>query len=109
MSLWVPACRPCLQAIEAKMTETTVTIDGVRSPLLEFGPPNASEAVVFVHGNPGSNRDWESLARGMGQIGRAVATDMPGCRQARAFRLQRARPRPPPGQAAGPSGREASP
>ena len=58
-----------LQAIEAKMSETSVTIHGVRSPLLEFGPPNASEAVVFVHGNPGSNRDWESLARGVGQFG----------------------------------------
>jgi hypothetical protein len=34
--LWAPACRPYLQAIEAKMTETTVTIDGVRSPLLGF-------------------------------------------------------------------------
>ena len=60
------------------MSETSVTIDGVRSPLLEFGPPNTSEAVVFVHGNPGSNRDWESLARGVGQFGRAVAMDMPG-------------------------------
>jgi hypothetical protein len=23
-------------------------------------PANASEAAVFVHGNPGSNRDWQS-------------------------------------------------
>jgi hypothetical protein len=56
------------------MSETSVTIDGVRSPLLEFGPPNTSEAVVFVHGNPGSNRDWESLARGVGHFGRAART-----------------------------------
>jgi hypothetical protein len=69
-------CGPYLQAIEAQMNETSVTIDGVRSPLLECGPPNASEAAVFVHGNPGSNRDWQSLARGVGQFGRAVAVDL---------------------------------
>jgi pimeloyl-ACP methyl ester carboxylesterase len=71
-------CGPYLQAIEAKINETSVTIDGVRPPFLEFGPPKASEAAVFVHGNPGSNRDWQSLARGVGQFGRAVAMDMPG-------------------------------
>ena len=60
------------------MSKTSVTIDGVRSPLLEFGPTSASEAVVFVHGNPGSTRDWESLAREVGEFGRAVAMDMPG-------------------------------
>ena len=36
------------------MSETSVIIDGIRSPLLEFGPANSDEAVVFVHGNPGS-------------------------------------------------------
>ena len=60
------------------MRETSVTIDGVRSPLLEFGPTDVSEAVVFVHGNPGSSLDWERLARGVGEFGRAVAMDMPG-------------------------------
>jgi pimeloyl-ACP methyl ester carboxylesterase len=40
------------------MNETSVIIDGIRSPLLEFGPTNSDEAVVFVHGNPGSIRDW---------------------------------------------------
>jgi pimeloyl-ACP methyl ester carboxylesterase len=60
------------------MREISVTIDGVRSPLLEFGSRDVSEAVVFVHGNPGSSRDWERLARGAGEFGRAVAMDMPG-------------------------------
>jgi pimeloyl-ACP methyl ester carboxylesterase len=60
------------------MSEISVVIDGVRSPLLEFGPPEANEAVVFVHGNPGSRRDWESLARGVSEFGRAAAMDMPG-------------------------------
>jgi pimeloyl-ACP methyl ester carboxylesterase len=60
------------------MSETSVIIDGIRSPLLEFGPAGSDEAVVFVHGNPGSIRDWDVLARGVGQFGRAVAIDMPG-------------------------------
>jgi pimeloyl-ACP methyl ester carboxylesterase len=60
------------------MSEISVVIDGVRSPLVEFGPPEANEAVVFVHGNPGSRRDWESLARGVSEFGRAAAMDMPG-------------------------------
>jgi pimeloyl-ACP methyl ester carboxylesterase len=60
------------------MSESLVIIDGVRSPLLEFGSPGIDEAVVFVHGIPGSSLDWERLARGVGEFGRAVAMDMPG-------------------------------
>jgi pimeloyl-ACP methyl ester carboxylesterase len=60
------------------MSEASVIIDGVRSPLVEFGSPSLDEAVVFVHGNPGSSLDWERLARGVGGFGRAVAMDMPG-------------------------------
>ena len=60
------------------MSEASVIIDGVRSPLLEFGSPGLDEAVVFVHGNPGSSLDWERLARGVGEFGRAIAMDMPG-------------------------------
>jgi pimeloyl-ACP methyl ester carboxylesterase len=60
------------------MSETTIIIDGIRSPLLQFGPASSDEAVVFVHGNPGSIRDWGALARSVGEFGRAVAIDMPG-------------------------------
>jgi pimeloyl-ACP methyl ester carboxylesterase len=60
------------------MSETSVSIDGIRTPLLELGPSDASEAVVFIHGNPGSIRDWESLARGVAGFARALAMDMPG-------------------------------
>jgi pimeloyl-ACP methyl ester carboxylesterase len=60
------------------MSETSITIDGVRSPLVEFGSLDLNEAVVFVHGNPGSIVDWERLAHGVGEFGRAVAMDMPG-------------------------------
>lgn len=33
---------------------------------------------MFVHGNPGSSRDWEYLLARVGQFGRAVAQDVPG-------------------------------
>ncbi len=40
---------------------STVVVDGVRSPVIDAGPADASEAVVFVHGNPGTGRDWQDL------------------------------------------------
>jgi pimeloyl-ACP methyl ester carboxylesterase len=50
--------------------------------VIEAGPEGAAEAVVFVHGNPGSRRDWEELVDAVGEFGRAVALDMPGFGQA---------------------------
>lgn len=60
------------------VTTTDVTVDGVRSPVLHAGDPNASEAIVFVHGNPGSSEDWRGLLDSAGQFARALAPDMPG-------------------------------
>jgi pimeloyl-ACP methyl ester carboxylesterase len=53
-------------------------LDGIRSPAIEAGPEDASEAVLFVHGNPGSSTDWTALVDRVGALGRAVAIDMPG-------------------------------
>jgi pimeloyl-ACP methyl ester carboxylesterase len=50
--------------------------------VIESGPEDAREAVVFVHGNPGSSTDWVGLLDAAGEIGRAVALDMPGFGQA---------------------------
>ncbi len=44
-------------------------VDGVRTPLREAGPPDAREAVVFLHGNPGSSADWEPLLAAVGRRG----------------------------------------
>ena len=33
---------------------------------------------MFVHGNPGSSTDWTALVDATGELGRAVAFDMPG-------------------------------
>ncbi len=62
----------------ATLRKSEVTIAGIRSPIIEGGPSSAEEAVVFVHGNPGSSRDWEDLAANVSEFGRAVALDMPG-------------------------------
>ena len=45
--------------------------------ILSGGPGQAREAVLFVHGNPGSADDWERFVVAIGDIGRAVALDLP--------------------------------
>jgi pimeloyl-ACP methyl ester carboxylesterase len=55
-----------------------VRVAGLRSPLIEAGPSDSREAVVFVHGNPGSHTDWTALVNSAGELSRAVAFDMPG-------------------------------
>jgi pimeloyl-ACP methyl ester carboxylesterase len=61
-----------------------ISAAGVSSRLIEAGPSGAPEAVVFLHGNPGSRRDWEDLVARVGEFGRAVAFDMPGFGQSQA-------------------------
>lgn len=62
----------------SRVTRTVVTYEGVRSPVLTAGPRNATEAVVFVHGNPGPAEDWRDLVSRAGEFALAVAPDMPG-------------------------------
>jgi pimeloyl-ACP methyl ester carboxylesterase len=58
--------------------QNQVTVGGVRSPVYQTGDAVAEEAVVFVHGNPGTGADWEILMSQTGEFARAVAPDMPG-------------------------------
>lgn len=62
----------------AKVRETEVSVAGMRSPVLEAGPAGAREAVVYVHGNPGSRLDFRDLVARTGEFARALAPDMPG-------------------------------
>lgn len=62
----------------AELTEREITVSGLRTRLLESGPRDATEAVVCVHGNPGSSADWRDLVDRVGFFARAVAFDMPG-------------------------------
>ncbi len=63
---------------EAPVRASTLVVDGIRSPLLEAGPADQDEAVVFVHGNPGSSQDWTPLIGRVGTFSRALAFDHPG-------------------------------
>ncbi|HEY3820493.1 MAG TPA: alpha/beta hydrolase [Polyangiaceae bacterium] len=58
--------------------QTSVSVGGVRSLVREAGPGESTEAVVFVHGNPGSGEDWLDLLGRVGSFTRAIAPDMPG-------------------------------
>ncbi len=62
----------------ASLGRTRLALGGTQTRLVQAGPPEVSEAVVFVHGNPGSADDWESLVAAAGGAGlRAVAFDLP--------------------------------
>jgi len=55
-----------------------VAVDGLTSEVSTAGPPDAGTAVVFLHGNPGTGRQWDRLAAQVGEFGRCLAPDMPG-------------------------------
>jgi pimeloyl-ACP methyl ester carboxylesterase len=50
--------------------------------VLESGPRDAEEAVVFVHGNPGSMEDFREPVLRVAAFARAVSVTMPGFGQA---------------------------
>jgi pimeloyl-ACP methyl ester carboxylesterase len=60
------------------VSERTLSVAGTRSPMIEAGPSDAREAIIFVHGNPGASSDWTALVQAAGELGRAVAFDLPG-------------------------------
>lgn len=51
---------------------------GLRVPVLQGGPAGAGEAVVFLHGSPGSSHDWDDLLPRIAVFARVVAFDFPG-------------------------------
>ncbi|MFD4402274.1 alpha/beta fold hydrolase [Nocardia sp. NPDC058499] len=67
------------------MAETTPVLpvtehrlDGVRCAVYDSGPADSTEAVVFVHGNPGPMDDWAELIPAVAGFARVIAMDMPG-------------------------------
>jgi pimeloyl-ACP methyl ester carboxylesterase len=60
------------------MREQEITTLGLRTRVLEAGPEDASEAIVFVHGGPGSANDWDAFMSRAGELTRAIAFDLPG-------------------------------
>ena len=60
------------------VSERRVVVNGISCLVRESGDPSAAEAVVMVHGNPGSSLDFEGLLSPVGDVARVVAPDMPG-------------------------------
>lgn len=58
--------------------EAHITGFGIRTRVLQAGSQGETEAVVFLHGVPGSADVWRPLLEHVGQFGRAVALDWPG-------------------------------
>jgi len=64
--------------MSAAVERSSLLAGGTRARLVQAGPADATEAVVFVHGNPGSADDWVRLVGAAGAAGhRAVAFDLP--------------------------------
>jgi len=57
---------------------STLSVLGIRARVLQTGPSDAEEAVIFLHGGPGSADDWDDLLPRVGAFARAVAFDLPG-------------------------------
>jgi pimeloyl-ACP methyl ester carboxylesterase len=58
--------------------ERPVSARGLRTRVFEAGPAAGREAVVLLHGAPGSAEDWQALLPQLGALGRTVAFDLPG-------------------------------
>ena len=55
-----------------------LTADGITTSVLVGGVGRPDEAVVFVHGNPGSGSDWMPLMTRVAEFATVVAPDLPG-------------------------------
>jgi pimeloyl-ACP methyl ester carboxylesterase len=55
-----------------------ISVNGVETRVIEAGPAAADTAVVFVHGHPGSARDFDDLQAASGGFARAVSFDVSG-------------------------------
>jgi pimeloyl-ACP methyl ester carboxylesterase len=65
-------------ALPPRVRQSRVVVNGVATRVTTAGPQNAPTAVVFVHGNPESARDWDDLVAHVGGYARTVAFDVPG-------------------------------
>jgi pimeloyl-ACP methyl ester carboxylesterase len=64
--------------LPAGLRSRQVSVEGVSTRVIEGGSPDAEHAVVFVHGNPGSARDFDDLVAAGGEFTRTVAFDISG-------------------------------
>lgn len=53
------------------------TIDGIKTHIRAGGDPDATEAVLLLHGNPGPSDDWLVVFDEIAKFARVIAPDMP--------------------------------
>jgi pimeloyl-ACP methyl ester carboxylesterase len=70
------------EAVSSPVRRSRVVVDGVAAPTWEAGPESSEEAIVLVHGLPGSGEDFVGLLPALGAVGRALCFDLPGFGQA---------------------------
>jgi flavin-dependent dehydrogenase/pimeloyl-ACP methyl ester carboxylesterase len=63
--------------VPVNVQSSRIEVDGIETMLSWVGDQSSPEAVVFVHGNPGSRRDWDDLLARVEPTGRGIAFDMP--------------------------------
>lgn len=56
---------------------SSIVVGKTWTRIYQAGPHQATEAVVFIHGNPGSAADWVDLVEEVGEFSRAVAIELP--------------------------------
>jgi len=64
--------------VEAEIRTRRIEALGLETRVLEVGKTAAAEAVIFLHGQPGSADDWRDLMRAAAAHGRTIAFDWPG-------------------------------
>ena len=62
----------------APRTEVVELADGTKIAALLAGPPEATEAIVFLHGLGGSQSTWASVLGNFAETHRIAAVDLPG-------------------------------
>lgn len=64
--------------LPAGFVRRRVSIAGFNTTVIEGGPRNSEEAVVFMHGNPGNSLDFVGLLKAVPAGTRAIAIDILG-------------------------------
>ncbi len=72
------------QGTGRELRESELSPLGLKTRVFERGPTGAEEAVVLLHGHPGSAEDWHLLMARLPDSVRAVAFDLPGFGKAEA-------------------------
>jgi pimeloyl-ACP methyl ester carboxylesterase len=62
----------------SELRSRRIRVLGLGLPVLEAGAADKDEAVIFLHGHPGSSMDWKAYLPRVAEFGRAVAFDLPG-------------------------------